>query len=349
VEKINIYFVSGFGYSGSTAAADYLLLYGNRNAKYVRESILLKLIFDISLSLLTLKRVNIKKQKKYIKKIILEDDCGSNRESLSVKALIERFEVDVDQYMNHAKSYTRMIAEIQLENGFIKSGKRSEIINKTSIFLNFLFNEINKNSGICILDNVINPYNIKALEVLDVSIVGKLYFYTVYRSSLKDQFIEQIIRLVRGNEVSYSYALKSHFRYLYIKLRKNLGFSKNSNSIAIIPTGIPYFINQFSMKLYWRLFIGDLTERVFLFKEHCKDVKDKDTLLRVFSFEEFVSNNSLSRESISLDVKNKKSKTSIFDHQKSQKNINLNLDQFTIDIDSIDNIKFEDIFDINKD
>jgi hypothetical protein len=112
-------------------------------------------------------------------------------------------------------------------------------------------------------------------------------------------------------------------KYLFY-FKKDIGFGIN-----LIPVGEKALINKFTVHIFWHFFLRDLLFRFKIYKEDKLFLSNNQLFRnRLFSFEDFVSNDNFLRVELYDDlckIKNERYEEInmlSFEYKKSQKNIN---------------------------
>ena len=159
---------------------------------------------------------------------------------------------------------------------------------------------------------------------------GPVYVYSIYRRNLKDQFFEQV-KNSQHHSVNTLSNIKFFLIYLHSKLRPLIDRNDDTREggIGLIPIGSFQFINQYSIKFYWDIFIKDLRKRFCMYQDGLVHLIAQDVITRrIMAFEDFVSNDDSLRKLLQDDYSEVSIHTDStmfgdsFDHKKSQANIN---------------------------
>ena len=329
-KKISIIMVQGFGYSGSSAVAEFIsTVAGNKNIN-IAESKLLKAFFTLAYSSYRGVILSSRIKKNIINDFFAKDENQEKKsEWQNARALLDKADISIETYCDIANKTLNAFDE----SVFIKDqSKREAIVVKAATeYFFFISDNIDRKLGICVYDNVINSHMYSWFDVIDLSIFDSVYIYPVFRKNLKDQFYDQ----VKNSEYRKGTILDSLIkllRYFYFKVRAHLQPESdlNGSSIRLIPQGSGAFINTWTFSFYWRLFVKDLAKRLVLFEKGKNFFKGSHNIVhREIIFEEFVDDNPTSREQILNDLNSifetKRASTFVedFQYKSSQKNINM--------------------------
>lgn len=330
--KPNIIIVQGFGYSGSSAVAEFLSVCSGQSKAYIAESILLKSFFQLAYSYYTNNELTGKRritvEKNFLALAEKEDTYSDESEWRDARALLEKAKINYNEYFEFSTEILKLFDNVK--KIINENDRKKEIVKISTKYFVYISSKIEANLGVCIYDNLINAHLLKWLQVLDLNEFNTVSVYAVYRKNLRDQFVEQIENSMHhGKNIKSN--IKNTFLYFLVKTRNLIPSKKRTlgSGIGLLPIGVHGLLNKFSMKLFWLLFLKDLKKRILIYQEDQTILKqDCITYNKLLCFEDFVGNDDKYRKELFNNlckIQNKSLKENVifdFKHQDSQKNIN---------------------------
>jgi hypothetical protein len=327
-KKVSLFIVQGFGYSGSSAVAEYLATIAGRPKAYIAESVLLKSFFSLAYASYIGHELSPRRKKRLTNIFLVkESNIKGEEEWENARALLDKSNIPEELYLEKAK----IALEIFNESSKINNDKdrKKLVVEAATNYFYFVTKEIEKNLGVVVYDNLVNAHLSYWLQVLDLSRFESVYIYSIYRKNLKDQFFEQV-KNSQHHAIDTANNINFFLFYLYTKLRPLIDKKDDTREggVGLIPIGSYQFINDYSIKLYWSFFIKDLRKRLNMYQDGLVHIVEQDVITnRIMAFEDFVGDDESLRDLLQTDFS--KISTSIdskefmndFEYKKSQKNI----------------------------
>ena len=327
--KCRIIFVQGFGFSGSSAIAEFLSICSGNDEAYIRESVLLKSFFLYSYAVYSGKKIRFKKKNKLLSNIMAVDDrADSVTEAYSSSALLTKASIDKCEYKAVAEKLIKSLGGAELTQD--SRLRKKIVVDAATEFFLYLSSKIEYNLGVCVYDNLINAHLGHWLKIIDLERVGAVAVYTVYRRNLKDQFYEQVLNS-RAHSTKILRDLKNVALYFIFRI-KGAGLKndrKNSANVSILPTGVHRVLNKYTAAFFWKLYLSDLRNRVDAYMRHPVSFGGNRIFLnRLICFEDLVGDDEVFRSMLHQDLSTisrkrlDENRISKFRYKKSQRNIN---------------------------